>query len=321
MGWASRMISEQAPSRERIKPAVTVVVPVRNGAATIGSCLQAIVGQQWDGSDLEIIVVDNGSTDGTLQKITDEFPSVRLLQESKPGVSHARNLAIQEAQGDWIAFTDADCIPTPTWLQSLVQCAEESQEVSFVGGPIRALLPTTSIGLFTENLFDQGRSIERENPPSFISANLFVRKSDLIRVGMFNPKYPRGQDTELAWRSHFRFGARFAFAKDAVVEHANESTWMGLIKKAWQHGSGSSRLIEEYQGDLKVDVNKRCRETKFYKEFFKSATVLIGYPIFYRKRFTWAEVRDRFYFAVFRMVRHISFVFHTYRRATRTRSK
>jgi len=196
---------------------------------------------------------------------------VRLLQESKPGVSHARNLAIQEARGDWIAFTDADCVPTPTWIQGLVQCAAENQEASFVVGPIRALLPTTSIGLFTENLFDQGRSIEREKPPSFISAN--------------------------------------------------ESTWMGLIKKAWQHGSGSSRLIEEYQGELKIDLKKRCKETKFYKEFFKSATVLIGYPIFYRKQFRWAEVRDRFYFAVFRMVRHLSFVFHTYRRAKRSSSR
>jgi glycosyltransferase involved in cell wall biosynthesis len=315
------MSTEQVPFQERGRPSVTVVVPVRNGSATIGSCLQAIFGQRWDASDLEIIVVDNGSTDGTLQKITNEFPLVRLLQESKPGVSHARNLAIQEARGDWIAFTDADCVPTPTWIQGLVQCAAENEEASFVGGPIRALLPTTSIGLFTENLFDQGRSIEREKPPSFISANLFVRKSDLIRVGMFNPKYPRGQDTELAWRSHFRFGARFAYAKDAVVEHANESTWMGLIKKAWQHGSGSSRLIEEYQGELKIDPKKRCKETKFYKEFFKSATVLIGYPIFYRKQFRWAEVRDRFYFAVFRMVRHLSFVFHTYRRAKRSSSR
>ncbi len=314
------MITEGVPNAESSYPTVTVVVPVRNAVSTIGHCLQAICAQRWDGGELEIIVVDNGSTDGTLQKIAKDFPTVRLLQESNPGVSHARNLAIREARGEWVAFTDADCIPTSTWIQALVQRAAESQEASFVGGSIRALLPTTSIGLFTENLFDQGRSIEREKPPSFISANLFVRKSDLVRFGMFNANYPRGQDTELAWRSHFRFGAKFAYAKDAVVEHANESTWSGLIKKAWQHGSGSSRLIDEYQKELKIDPKKRCKETKFYKEFFKSATVLIGYPIFYRKRFSWSEVRDRFYFAVFRMVRHVSFVFHTYRRANGPRS-
>jgi glycosyltransferase involved in cell wall biosynthesis len=310
------MIANETNVAESFRPKVTVVVPVRNAELTIGLCLQAICKQLWEGNELEVIVVDNGSTDRTLQKIADEFPSVRLLQESKPGVSHARNLAIQEARGDWIAFTDADCVPTPTWIQALVRRAAESQEASFVGGSIRALLPTTSIGLFSENLFDQGHSIERENPPSFISANLFVRKADLVRVGMFNPKYPRGQDTELAWRSHFQFGARFAYAKDAVVEHANVSTWIGLIRKAWQHGSGASRLIDEYQRELKVDPRKRCKATKSYKEFFKSATVLIGYPVFYRKQFTWAEVRNRFYFAVFRMVRHLSFVFHTYRRSS-----
>lgn len=315
------MIADQTPSSGSDRPSVTVVVPVRNGEATIGACLQAIVAQRWDGGELEIIVVDNGSTDGTLQKIAHEFPSVRLLQESKPGVSHARNLAIHEARGEWIAFTDADCVPTPTWVQALVQRASEVQDVSFIGGAIRPLLPTTSIGLFAENLFDQGRSIERENPPSFISANLFVRKSDLVRVGMFNPDYPRGQDTELAWRSHFRFGLRFAYANDAVVEHANESTWSGLIKKAWQHGSGSSRLIAEFQKELKIDPKKRCKETKFYKEFFKSAAVILGYPIFYRKRFTWAEVRDRFYFAVFRMVRQLSFVINTRRRASKQQKR
>jgi glycosyltransferase involved in cell wall biosynthesis len=310
------MIDNETIASESFCPKITVVVPVRNGESTIGRCLQAICVQHWEGNELEVIVVDNGSTDRTLQKIADEFPSVRLLQENKPGVSHARNLAIREARGDWIAFTDADCVPTPTWIQALVRRAADSQDVSFVGGSIRALLPTTSIGLFSENLFDQEHCIERENPPSFISANLFVRKADLVRVGMFNPKYPRGQDTELAWRSHFQFGARFAYAKDAVVEHANVSTWIGLIRKAWQHGSGSSRLIEEYQRELKVDPRKRCTQTRSYKEFFKSATVLIGYPFFYRKQFTWAEVRNRFYFAVFRLVRHLSFVVHTYRRSS-----
>lgn len=310
------MIDHATNVSTSFRPKVTVVVPVRNGESTIGRCLQAIHLQNWNGDELEVIVVDNGSTDRTLQKIADEFPSVRLLQESKPGVSHARNLAIREARGDWIAFTDADCVPTPTWIQALVRRAAESQEVSFVGGSIRALLPTTSIGLFSEKLFDQRQSIERENPPSFISANLFVRKADLVRVGMFNPKYPRGQDTELAWRSHFQFGARFAYADDAVVEHANVSTWIGLIRKAWQHGIGSSRLIDEYQRELNIDPRKRCKETRSYKECFTSATLIIGYPILYRKQFTWVEVRNRFYFAVFRMIRQLSFVFHTYRRSS-----
>lgn len=305
------MSDNERITTESFRPQVTIVIPVRNGETTIGRCLQAICAQHWEGDPLEIIVVDNGSTDRTLQMIADEFPSVRLLRESKLGVSHARNLAIREANGDWIAFTDADCVPTPTWIHALVQRATENQDVSFVGGAIRALLPTTSIGLFSENLFDQKRSIEQETPPSFISANLLARKDELVRVGMFNPRYPRGQDTELAWRSHFQFGAKFAYAKDAVVEHANGSTWLGLIKKAWQHGIGSSRLVDDYQRELKIDPRKRCRDTRLFKEFFKSATVLLLYPVLYRKHFTWEEVRNRFYFAVFRMVRHFSFVYHT----------
>jgi len=291
-------------------PCVSVVVPVKNGEATIERCLEAIVNQQFDGRDFEVILVDNGSTDRTLKIVSERFPQVKILLESRPGVSYARNLAIQEAKGTWIAFTDADCVPTATWIKSLVNRAEECQGVSFVGGAIRALLPTTAIGLFNENLFDQQRSIEAEKPPSFISANLIARRDDLIRFGMFNPNYPRGQDTEFAWRSYFKHGAKFAFAGDAVVEHANESTWSGLIKKAWQHGSGSARLISEYQEELKINPEKRCGETKFRKEFIRAGLANVKSLLLFQRGELRTKARDRFYFAVFRFVRHLSYVHH-----------
>ena len=291
-------------------PCVSVIVPVKNGEATIERCLEAIVNQQFDGREFEVILVDNGSTDRTLRIVSERFPQVKVLLENRPGVSYARNLAIHEAKGTWIAFTDADCVPTATWIKSLVNRAEACHGVSFVGGAIRALLPTTAIGLFNENLFDQQRSIEVEKPPSFISANLIARRDDLIRFGMFSPNYPRGQDTEFAWRSYFKHGAKFAFAGDAVVEHANESTWGGLIKKAWQHGSGSARLIIEYQEDLKINPEKRCGETKFRKEFFRAGLANVKSILLFQRGEQRTKARDRFYFAVFRFVRHLSYVHH-----------
>src|SRR5687768_1929723 len=95
-------------------PDVSVVVPVRDGADVLGACLDALAAQH--GVRAEIVVVDNGSTDGT-GAIARAHPAVTaVVTEVRPGSYAARNGGIAATRAEVLAFTDADCVPEPGWL-------------------------------------------------------------------------------------------------------------------------------------------------------------------------------------------------------------
>lgn len=104
---------------------VSVVVPVYNAARYLTSCIEALESQDYPRSKYEIILVDNNSTDGS-DLVANEYPSVTLLREPKPGPYAARNRGLTKAAGPIVAFTDADCAPQRDWLRELVDGLRES---------------------------------------------------------------------------------------------------------------------------------------------------------------------------------------------------
>lgn len=120
------------------QPLVSVIVPVYNRAASIGECVQSILAQEV--TDLELIVVDDGSTDSTpevLDALAAADARVRLVRQANAGVSAARNLGLSLARGKWIAFVDSDDVVSPAHLNLIVQ--EDRPGID--------LLVTTEIGL------------------------------------------------------------------------------------------------------------------------------------------------------------------------------
>src|SRR4029077_14109102 len=117
-------------------PTVAVIVPVHNGAATIRTCLEALLAQDWPREALELIVVDNRSTDAT-QAVVEEYP-VRLVEQNRVQSSYAaRNRGVAASHGDLLAFTDADCVPDPGWVRALA-AAFEDHRIGLAAGPIEA---------------------------------------------------------------------------------------------------------------------------------------------------------------------------------------
>jgi glycosyltransferase involved in cell wall biosynthesis len=100
-------------------PFISVVVPVRNGEAMIGDCIESILACDYPGERHEVLVVDNASTDRT-PEVVSEHP-VRLLNEPQRGVSFARNRGIAESSGEILAFIDGDCLADPSWLRELAR--------------------------------------------------------------------------------------------------------------------------------------------------------------------------------------------------------
>ena len=98
---------------------ISVIIPAFNAADMIVSCLQSVVGV----GETEVIVVDDGSSDGTAGLVRSEFPEVIVLQQPNKGVSAARNAGIQAATGDYLAFVDADDSLSHGALQAAAQVA------------------------------------------------------------------------------------------------------------------------------------------------------------------------------------------------------
>src|SRR5215469_3651107 len=121
-------------------PIISVVVPVYNSADTIRRCLESISAQSYPSSHFEVIVVDDGSTDETASEVrasADAFQErLTFLSQTNAGPAVARNAGIRAASGTIVAFTDADCIAAPNWLESLAHVFDQYPDVAGVGGPL-----------------------------------------------------------------------------------------------------------------------------------------------------------------------------------------
>lgn len=105
-----------SPGPESRKDLVSVIIPAYNAAKTLEQTLRSALGQQ--DVELEILVVDDGSSDGTSELVQGFDPRVRLLPQANAGVGAARNHGLREARGGWVAFLDSDDLWEPTKLHS-----------------------------------------------------------------------------------------------------------------------------------------------------------------------------------------------------------
>lgn len=236
-------------------PAVSVVVPVYNGQATLPQCLDSLLQLRYPADRLELIVVDNASTDGTpaiLRHLGDKF---RIMREEKRGAGAARNCGIRAARGDCIALTDADCVVDPDWLVELIQpLADPGVGVS--GGRILSVEPCNRIERFGERIHDHRRALEEYVPPYAISMNWVSRRSTLLQVGLFDEALLRGQDVDLAWRIHAA-GFRLVYRHSALVYHRNERSLRGLLAEGLVHGYNAVAVRRKHATSLRAKTAGR----------------------------------------------------------------
>lgn len=228
---------------------ISVIVPVFNAQETLEKCLSALAASatKWT----EIIIVDNGSSDNSFA-ISEKFRrshnnlKVVLLLEKAQGPSAARNAGAKIAKGEWLVFTDADCIVSPSWISDyLVHFSRAA--VGAVAGCIQPYPPSNAvqkaISLFTlpsntKETLHTGSNLREGFYPT---ANLAVRKDTFHAVGGFNENLRYGEDHELCHKIYLA-GYRIKAIETAVVEHIHRSTLKGLLKQAF--GFGSSHPFE-----------------------------------------------------------------------------
>jgi glycosyltransferase involved in cell wall biosynthesis len=202
-------------------PSVSVIVPARDAESTLLRTLNGLEHQQLD-TPFEVIVVDNGSTDGTAALAEQHRLAPRVIRRVRgEGAGAARNEGVGAARGEVLAFIDADCTPTPTWLAEGLRALSEADIVAGAVTPPPDEVPGP---------FDRTLWVTREHG-LYETANLFVRRDWFDRLGGFQDWVPErpgastaatrpfGEDVWFAWRAR-RLGARTAFEGRSVVHHA-----------------------------------------------------------------------------------------------------
>lgn len=222
----------------------SVIVCTRNGAARIGACLEALETQRLPAR--EVIVVDDGSTDGTGDLVAASFPEVKLLRLKAGGLGAARNAGAERATGEVLAFTDDDCEPDRDWLAGLALAFEKGCDAA--GGPnlpppardAAEAVVAAAPGAPSHVMLDD---TEAEHLPG---CNLAVRRSSYFAVGGFDPVFTTaGDDVNFCWRLRDH-GFRMGFAPTAFVWHHRRPSLRGYLKQQIGYGKAEALLIAKH---------------------------------------------------------------------------
>lgn len=231
-------------------PSVSVVVPVLNGAGTIGDMLEALRQQSNVPPGTEFIVVDNGSIDGT-REIVRKF-GVTLLEEKKRGPAAARNRGLRHASGDVIVHLDADTLPTRNWLSEIVKPFDDPRVVLAVGRTF-CFRPQTPAERYIAGagLYESNRAISRLPFPFAPSLNMAVRRRAALAVGGWAEDLITAEDVDFSHRILRRFPGPIAYQANALLFHRTRSTVAGLKLLAWSYGQGVGRMYLRYPDEIR----------------------------------------------------------------------
>jgi len=244
----------------RKTPFVSIIIPVYNDTLRLKQCIEALEKQTYPKECLEIIVIDNGSTNN-LQQDIQHYPGVSILKESCPGSYVARNKGIAFAKGTIIAFTDSDCIPSVKWLEAGVKRLVLDNH-GIIGGAIEFFFRDSKPNTveFYDSLFflQQERYVEEIKIAT--TANLFTLKKMFDKVGLFNGNLKSGADGEWC-RRVTDSGYTIAYSMEAVVKHPARYKVKELYKK----------IRRVTGGKFTRDINFDESFLSFWKKYFKEA--------------------------------------------------
>ncbi len=230
-------------------PRISVVICTLNGSRTIRECLERMA--QVDYPNFEVIVVDDGSTDGTAE-IAREY-DVRLIRTANQGLSSARNTGLAAAAGDIVAYLDDDAYPDPQWL-SYLAAAFETTDHAGVGGPN---IPPSSDGLLADCIANAPGGpthvlLSDQVAEHIPGCNMAFRKDRLEAIGGFDPQFRvAGDDVDVCWQLQER-GWTLGFHPAAMVWHHRRDSAFAYWKQQRGYGQAEALLKhkwpEKYNG-------------------------------------------------------------------------
>ena len=224
-------------------PMVSVVIAAYNAEATLRTCLDSLA--QVDYPDREVIVVDDGSTDRTAEIA--RAAGVKVLSLKHQGLAAARNAGIEAAEGEIIAFIDADAAADRDWLYHLVETMRR-RNAAAAGGPN---FPPAARSLLTAAIAaapGQPREVRASDDSlaQMCGCNMAIEQAAFASLGGFDPVFTAaGDDVDISWRL-LKAGATIAYAPGAVVMHERRGSVRAYLAQQSGYGAGEALLARKY---------------------------------------------------------------------------
>lgn len=213
------------------QPFISVIIPVWNSPELLAKCLTALAAQSYPRDRFEVVVVDNGSTDSTAD-VARRYPFAAVLSEPVPGSYRARNRGLKSARGEYVAFTDADCIPDPEWLAAAAQAARRYPSAGVLAGQVDLFRADSSGSAACEKYeyafeFDQAKNVRHG---VCVTANWMSRRATLLQFDGFDESVKSGGDWHLCGRIRAA-GHPIVYVPEMRIAHPIRGSLAQLVAK------------------------------------------------------------------------------------------
>lgn len=228
---------------------VSIIVPTKNNGDILEKCLASIKNLDYPNEDYEVIIVDGHSTDRTVE-IAKKY-GCKIAYEDVGTRGGACNIGVKTAKGEYIMFTDADCVVPKDWLRSLIKHFN-NEKVACVGGPNITPEDDTEfakcVGVVLSFLSKPGSryglNIDKVIETFHNSGcNVAYRKNAIEEAGWFNEKLITCEDEELDYRIKEK-GHKILYTPHAKVYHYRRPTWKKFYKQAYKYAVGRMQAIK-----------------------------------------------------------------------------
>ncbi|MFN2190312.1 MAG: sugar transferase [Candidatus Promineifilaceae bacterium] len=222
---------------------ISVIIPAHNAAHCIGDCIKAVANQSVDGVLYEIIVVDDGSDDGTVSIA--ENAGANVLRQPRRWPAAARNLGLEHAKGDIVCFTDADCVPKPDWIEELLKPFSDDEIIGAKG--TYATRQKSLTARFVQHEYeDKYDRLKKQSTIDFIDTHSAAyRKEILLANDGFDARFNYLEDQELSFRLSAR-GYKMLFQPNATVYHLHSSTLGQYVRKKARIGYWKAQVVRRF---------------------------------------------------------------------------
>ena len=225
---------------------ISVIIPTFNSGEKIRRCLDALQRQKTKRS-YEIIVVDDGSTDTSLQDIDTNNHKIKIYSQLNQGPAAARNLGVEKAQGKIILFTDADCEPAEDWIEQMARPLDDPS-ISGVKGAYLTRQKGVVARFVQAEYESKYEKMKRDRFIDFIDTySAGFDKWDFLTTGKYDTRFstPSVEDQEFSFRM-WEKGYRMVFNPQAKVYHTHIDSFLGYMKKKFRIGFWKALVLKEH---------------------------------------------------------------------------
>jgi mycofactocin glycosyltransferase len=236
------------------EPMISVIIPVQNRPDEIRACIEALLRLDYPREKLEILVVDDASTDHT-PEVVSEFPVTLIRLPKNKQAPFCRNLGARRASGEILAFIDSDCLASPSWLKKLVPVFID-RSVAAVGGKVDSYDDGKGLDRYEQvmsslNRGDGPRRSSKQDPFFYVpSCNLLVRKKVFLSVGGFREELVVGEDVDLCWRLQDQ-GHPLEYRPVGTVYHRHRNSLKAFCSRRFDYGTSEPWLQRQHSRRIK----------------------------------------------------------------------